>query len=344
MTVLGIESSCDETSAAVYTDQGLLSNIVSSQTVHSKFGGIIPEMASRAHVEHISRVVRTALEEANCKMSNVDAVAVTTHPGLHGSLIVGSNFAKGLALSHNIPAIPVNHIEGHLYSPFLEFDDITLPMIALVVSGGHTSLFHVESTDAYEVVGNTRDDAAGEAFDKVAKMLGLGYPGGIVIDTLGQKGNPQAFSFPRGMIRDRNLDFSFSGLKTAVRVFLAEHYPQGVPEQDLPDICASVMEAIAEVLVVKTMKAAKKRGVRTIAVSGGVSANSRVRSFFHEAAERKNVRVVFPSLEYCTDNAAMIAWIGHTKAQQSLEKDLSFVTGAAALRSDGKKAKRKTRG
>lgn len=339
MTILAIESSCDETSAAVYSDAGLQSNIVSSQTVHTAFGGIIPEMASRAHIENISQVVQAALDQAAVSMQDIDALAVTTHPGLHGSLVVGANFAKGLAVAHNLPVVPVNHIEGHLYSPFLEYDDVELPMIALVVSGGHTSLFAVQSTDSYDIVGNTRDDAAGEAFDKVAKLLGLGYPGGIKVDKLGQQGNPNAYAFPRGMIRDRNLDFSFSGLKTAVRVFLAENFPDGVPEETLPDVCASVMEAIADVLVVKTLKAAQRRDIKTVAVSGGVSANSRVRSLFQERASNKGIRVVFPSLEYCTDNAAMIAWIGHTKMQSGDYRDLRFLTGAAALRSPGRKQK-----
>ena len=267
MTILAIESSCDETAAAVVKNGAVLSNIVSSQTEHSAFGGVIPEIASRAHLRMIAAVVDESLSKAGLTLNDVDAIAVTTSPGLAGALLVGANFAKGLALRLQIPLIPVNHIEGHLYSGFLVSEKIEFPFVSLVVSGGHTSLFYVTSFHEYSVLGSTRDDAAGEAFDKTSKMLGLGYPGGPIMDTLAKKGNPSALMFPRAMMQKDSLQFSYSGLKTAVRVFLQHNYPEGNYHDNIHDICASVQEAIIEPLVKKSFHALKRMKVHTLVVA-----------------------------------------------------------------------------
>ncbi|TAE25387.1 MAG: tRNA (adenosine(37)-N6)-threonylcarbamoyltransferase complex transferase subunit TsaD [Candidatus Kapaibacterium sp.] len=335
--VLAIESSCDETSAAVYEGATLKSNIISSQLVHTDFGGIVPELASRAHIQNIAPVVQAALRDAGLGMRAIAAIAVTQQPGLAGSLTVGANFAKGLAVRYGLPIVPVNHIEGHIFSAFIENEDIHFPFLALVVSGGHTSLFLVESFEQYSVIGSTRDDAAGEAFDKIAKLLGLGYPGGIQVDTLAREGNPKAIAFPRGMMREDHFDFSFSGLKTAVRLYVQEALRQNVvlsPEA-VRDICASAQEAIAEVLVHKTMKAVQRFGVRDIVVAGGVAANSRLRSLLSEQAARHNVHVFIPSMKFCTDNAAMIGCIGREKLLRNPLHSydaLTFRVGSNALR------------
>lgn len=331
-TLLAIETSCDETSAAVLAGEELKSNIISSQLEHSRYGGVIPELASRAHISTVSLVVREALDSAGTDMEHIDGIAVTSSPGLIGSLIVGSNFAKGLALRFGLPIVAVNHIEGHIYSPFLEFPDLEFPFVSLIVSGGHTSIFLVRSFGEYDVLGSTKDDAAGEAFDKVAKLLGLGYPGGVKVDALARQGNPKAIAFPRPMIHEPNYNFSFSGLKTSVRTYVQKKYPTSVPDDDLPDICASAQEAIAEVLVEKTMRAARAHGVRTIAVAGGVSANSRLRALMNERAEHNRMRVVIPSLVLCTDNAAMIGLVGRQKLMHGLHDELTFTVGSTALR------------
>lgn len=331
--LLAIESSCDETSAAIYQGAELRSNIISSQLVHTKFGGIVPELASRAHIQHISLVVREALKEAGIAMNRVDAIAVTQQPGLAGSLSVGANFAKGLAVRFGVPIMAVNHIEGHIFSAFIENADIEFPFLALVVSGGHTSLFVVESFENYRVIGSTRDDAAGEAFDKIAKLLGLGYPGGIEIDRLAREGNPSAIAFPRGMMREENFDFSFSGLKTAVRLHVQKTLNNTVEPQQLRDICASAQEAIAEVLVKKTIRAALHFGTRDIVVAGGVAANTRLRSLLQEKASRHELRIITPAMKYCTDNAAMIGCIGREKLLRSgIASPLTFTIGGSAIR------------
>ena len=333
-TLLAIESSCDETSAAIYQGSELRSNIISSQLFHTKFGGIVPELASRAHVQGISTIIAESLREADVSMVDVDAIAVTQRPGLAGSLVVGTNFAKGLALKYNLPIVAVNHIEGHIYSAFIENENIRFPFLALIVSGGHTSLFHVESFEHYTVIGSTRDDAAGEAFDKIAKLLGLGYPGGIHIDRLAKEGNARAIAFPRSMLREDNFDFSFSGLKTAVRTYCQKTLQHPPNDQQLRDICASAQEAIVEVLVHKTLRAAERHQARDIVVAGGVAANSRLRTLLRESAEKQERRVFIPAMAYCTDNAAMIGCIGREKLLHGTKSPLTFTIGVGSLRAN----------
>lgn len=331
-TLLAIESSCDETSAAIYQGSELRSNIISSQLFHTKFGGIVPELASRAHVQGISTIIAESLREADVSMVDVDAIAVTQRPGLAGSLVVGTNFAKGLALKYNLPIVAVNHIEGHIYSAFIENENIRFPFLALIVSGGHTSLFHVESFEHYTVIGSTRDDAAGEAFDKIAKLLGLGYPGGIHIDRLAKEGNARAIAFPRSMLREDNFDFSFSGLKTAVRTYVQKTLQHTPNEEELRNICASAQEAIADVLVQKTLRAASHFGANDIVVAGGVAANSRLRALLRDEAKKQGRQIFIPAMTYCTDNAAMIGCIGRQKLLHGVHSPLTFTIGVGSLR------------
>lgn len=319
MNILAFESSCDETSVSVINDGEIKSNIISSQFFHKQFGGVVPELASRAHLQMISELTRKALLESDLNVNDFDAIAVTTEPGLVGSLIVGSGFAKGISIKFNLPIIAINHLEGHLYSANLENPEIAFPFICLVVSGGHTAIFLVKSFSDYDIVGLTRDDAAGEAFDKIAKLLNLPYPGGPEIDKLAKQGDPKAFEFPRPMLHDNNFDFSFSGLKTSIRYYIFKNYHNEIPENVLPDLAASVQEAIIDVLVKKTINAAKKYKVCDIVIAGGVSANSRLRDKMHEKAQKSMMKFFAPKFEFCMDNAAMIAFL----AQKKLEnKDL----------------------
>jgi tRNA N6-adenosine threonylcarbamoyltransferase len=307
----------------------VLSNIISSQNFHTLYGGIVPELASRSHTEVISQIVNKALENAETEINEIDAIAVTTSPGLVGSLLVGSNFAKGLAIKYNLPIVPINHIEGHIFSGNLQESDVEFPIISLVVSGGHTALFLVRSYLDYELIGSTVDDAAGEAFDKIAKMLGLGYPGGPLVDRLAKEGNASAYKFPRSMLNQNNFNFSFSGLKTSVRYFLQKEFPGGVPENVLPDICASAQEAIAEVLSIKTVKSARIHNCKTIVIGGGVSANSRLRQMLGEKAEKIHTRVILPNMEYCIDNAAMIGFVAGKKLDASGTENFTNLTFTA---------------
>jgi len=310
MLVLGIESSCDETAAAVLQDgRKLLSNVIASQIrIHEKYGGVVPEIASRKHVEVIVPVIREALEKAGVTLDVIDGVAVTRGPGLVGSLLVGLSMAKALALARNIPFVGVNHLEGHVASAFLAEEKPSFPFIALVVSGGHTNIYVVQDFDRMRLVGQTRDDAAGEAFDKAAKLLDIGYPGGVVIDRLAKSGDPEALSFPRSM-KD-SLEFSFSGVKTALLTYMKKR--ESPPSaREMPDIVASYQEAIVDVLVEKTLRAAEIHAIPQVAVVGGVAANSRLRARFQEDAGKKGVRVCIPPPVFCTDNAAMIAVVGH---------------------------------
>ncbi|MBK7986198.1 MAG: tRNA (adenosine(37)-N6)-threonylcarbamoyltransferase complex transferase subunit TsaD [Ignavibacteria bacterium] len=340
MTILAIESSCDETAAAVVKNGVVLSNIVSSQTEHSAFGGVIPEIASRAHLRMISTVVDQALSKSQCTLTDIDAIAVTTSPGLAGALLVGANFAKGLAMRLQIPLVPINHIEGHLYSGFLVSEQIEFPFVSLVVSGGHTSLFYVTSFHEYSILGSTRDDAAGEAFDKTSKMLGLGYPGGPIMDKLAKDGHPDRFIFPRGMMQKDSLQFSYSGLKTAVRVFLQNNYPEGNFHDNIHNICASVQEAIVEPLVKKSFNAVKRMKVNTLVVAGGVSANSRLRSELLRFAQKKSVKLYIPDIQYCIDNAAMIGSLAEKKIIEQKTPDhymsYNITVNSSALRSPKK--------
>jgi N6-L-threonylcarbamoyladenine synthase len=330
--VLGIETSCDDTSAAIVENGVVRSNIISSQTIHNTYGGIVPELASREHVKGIGPIVQAALAEAGHGIGAIDAIAVTYGPGLAGSLLVGTHFAKGLALAHGKPLYPIHHIEAHLYSGYLEQADLVFPSISLVVSGGHTSIFFIEDVVSYKVLGSTCDDAAGEAFDKVSKMLGLGYPGGPEIDARALHGNAAAFDFPRGLMHDGTYDFSFSGLKTSVRRALDLLKSTGA-EVPVDDICASVQEAIVDVLVEKTLRAAKQYSVSAITISGGVSANSRLRARMRERAVAQDIAVVAPRIGYCVDNAAMIAHIAELRIKHGVEPaSADFTISPKALR------------
>lgn len=312
MKVLGIESSCDETAAAVYANGKILSNIIASQAVHEQFGGVVPELASRAHHKTIWKTVDQALHKAAISAEELDAIAVAQGPGLIGSLLVGLSFAKGMALSYNKPIIGVNHIDAHLYANFIEHEEV-YPFLGLIVSGGHTRLVYVDKPFNHVILGETRDDAAGEAFDKIGKLLGLPYPAGPQMDKLSQTGNPTFHDFPRSMIK-KGLDFSFSGLKTSVLYFTQEKGQQFV-QDNLNDICASVSAAITDVLTVKLKRAIKENPVNHIMLAGGVSANSMLRKKVKKMADEKGLNLMIPSIEYCTDNGAMIAITGAIKAR-----------------------------
>lgn len=310
MIILGIETSCDETAAAVLQDGRILGNVVASQiAVHSEYGGIVPELASRHHLEAIMPVAQAAMEQSGVQPHEINAVAATQGPGLIGSLVVGFSFAKAFAMANGIPFTGVNHIQAHLLSVFLEKEFPEFPFVGLVVSGGHTSLYLVRNHLSTELLGCTRDDAAGEAFDKVAKILGLPYPGGPVISSLAEKGDENAFSYPKARMQDAPLDFSFSGLKTAVMLSVRELEKSSTPVP-VEDIAASFQKAVVDVLVEKAMMAAKKHCVRDIVICGGVAANRKLRNSMAEAAMANELRLFLPSLNFCTDNAAMVAVTG----------------------------------
>jgi N6-L-threonylcarbamoyladenine synthase len=326
MVVLGIETSCDETSAAVVSEHdgvwSIGSNIVASQiAIHQEWGGVVPELASRQHIRDICGVVRAALATAKTDLKDVDAIAVTQGPGLVGSLLVGVSFAKSLALSLSRPLIPVHHLAGHIESLFLQHGAVPLPLVVLVVSGGHTSLYVVKKPGVYQRVGRTRDDAAGEAYDKVAKLLGLGYPGGPIVDKLAREGNDQAVDLPRTRMThaDRNdpsvkgeLDFSFSGLKTAVLRHVRERTADGkpLPAREIADICASFQRVVVETLLDRLFDAADRFGAASVGIAGGVSANARLRQDLVVRADRAGLPAFVPQLSLSTDNAAMIAAAG----------------------------------
>jgi len=302
-----IESSCDETSAAVLSNGNVISNVVSSQYFHKKYGGIVPELASRAHVQLIDEIAMRCLDDSGFTRKDISLVAATMGPGLIGSLLVGYNYAKGFALSLGLPFIGIDHIESHLYSCFIGKEEIEFPFIALVVSGGHTILFLAESYSSYKVLGITHDDAAGEAYDKVAKMLGLEYPGGPLIDKLAQTGDPGFHKFPKSNIKGKPYDFSFSGIKTSVLYYLKKNFSEDRSQLPLNDIAASFQAAVTGSLIEKTINAAKDHNIKIIAVSGGVSANSGLRDGFREYG-KKGYRIYFPEKIYSTDNAAMIGF------------------------------------
>jgi len=304
--ILAIETSCDETAAAV-VEEGVkvLANIISSQDIHRRYGGVVPEIASRRHLENIAPIVQEALDQAGISLARVDVVAATYGPGLVGSLLVGLSYAKGLAFALKKPFIAVHHLVGHIYAGFLEYPDLPLPAVCLVASGGHTSLFYLVSHEERYLLGSTRDDAAGEAFDKVARALGLGYPGGPELEKLARKGDPKAIHFPRAWLEEDSLDFSFSGLKTAVANYLKQREEAGL-DTYLPDIAASFQEAVVEVLVGKTLQAALKKRASSILAVGGVASNQYFRSALKKAALEAGIPVFIPQPVYCTDNAAMI--------------------------------------
>ncbi len=311
MIILGIETSCDETAAAVVVDgKQILSSVVSSQIdIHHPYGGVVPELASRKHMEAIVPVVTEALAGSGMDSKQLDAIAVTQGPGLVGALLVGFCFAKSFAFALDIPWVGVNHLEGHINSLFLEENPPPFPFVALLASGGHTSIYYVTSHTRFEVVGQTRDDAAGEAFDKVAKMLGLGYPGGGVIDRLATQGDPEKIVFPRPFLDKSTFDFSFSGLKTSVRRYIEKNMDEY--QEQIPDIAAGFQESVVDVLSFKVINAALMKGCEHIAVVGGVAANSRLRKKIRQEADFKGLRVHIPSIALCSDNAAMIAAIGY---------------------------------
>ncbi len=322
MIILGIETSCDETAAAVVSKGAkILSSVVSSQVaVHHPFGGVVPELASRKHIETIVPVVDKALDASGIDTKQLDAIAATRGPGLVGALLVGFCFAKSYAFALNIPLVGVNHLESHISSVFLEAGSPPFPFVALLASGGHTGVYYVTSHTGFELLGQTRDDAAGEAFDKVAKMLGLGYPGGRIIDQLAKEGDPQRVKFSRPFIDKSEFDFSFSGIKTAVHRYIQKY--EGAYRQQIPDIVASFQEAVVDVLSYKVIRAALEKGCRHIALVGGVAANSRLRQKVRHDAEPNGINVHIPSIALCGDNAAMVAAMGFHYLKAGIVSDL----------------------
>jgi len=317
MIILGLETACDDTSAAIVEDgKTVLANIVWTQNkVHKQFGGVVPELAARRHMEVINHVIQEALDKANVSFQQIHAVGVNCRHGLLRSIMVGVAAAKAIAYSQGIPLIGVHHIEGHIYSNIIDHPDIEFPHICLTVSGGHNLLIHVHAPGKYELIGRTWDDSAGEAFDKVAKVLGLGFPGGPIIDNLAKQGNAQAFDFPRPMLNSPNYDFSFSGLKTAVTTKIAQLKASGSMLNNA-DIVASFQQAVIDVLVTKTLKAAENRKIAIVSVAGGVSANSLLRKTFSDLATQRGIKVIFSDISLCTDNGAMIAALAYYKYQQ----------------------------
>ncbi|HVG80169.1 MAG TPA: tRNA (adenosine(37)-N6)-threonylcarbamoyltransferase complex transferase subunit TsaD [Patescibacteria group bacterium] len=308
--VLGIETSCDETAAAVLADgRRVLSSVVASQDdVHAPYGGVVPELASRRHIEMIVPVVEKALTDAGVALGDLDGIAVTYGPGLVGSLLVGCSMAKALAWVHRLPLVGVNHLEGHVYASFLTEEAPEYPFLALVVSGGHTALYHASAPLTYHLVGQTRDDAAGEAFDKVAKLLGLGFPGGPIIQRTAERGDPRAIEFPLAQMTDGASDFSFSGIKTSVSLYVRRHGPLG--EAQVADVAASFQAAVVKMLVRQTVRAALRIGVKRVVLTGGVAANGPLRTALYAEAEQHGIRLHIPPPGLCTDNAAMITAAG----------------------------------
>ena len=334
ITILGIESSCDDTSAAVIRNNVLLSNVIASQAVHVKYGGVIPELASRAHQQNIVPVVDTALREAGVAADKLDAIAFTRGPGLLGSLLVGVSFAKGLSIARNIPMVEVNHLQGHILSHFIDLPDRQLPhpdfpFLCLLVSGGHTQIVRVDSPLEMRIVGTTIDDASGEAFDKCAKAMGLPYPGGPVIDKLAKEGDPKAFRFARPRID--GFDYSFSGLKTSFLYTLRDEMAEDPNffEKNRADLCASLQATIIEILLDKLVRASKEFGITDIAIAGGVSANSGLRNAVAETGRRRGWRTYLPEFKFTTDNAAMIAMSGYYRYKHG---DLATLDVAPAAR------------
>lgn len=324
--ILAIESSCDDTSAAVLRNDKVLANLVAGQKVHEKYGGIVPELASRAHMQHIVPVVDQALQQAGVDKQQLNAIGFTRGPGLIGSLLVGGSFAKAMALGLNIPLIEVNHMQAHVLSHFIEEPKPDFPFICLTVSGGHTQIVLVKDFLEMEVIGETIDDAAGEAFDKSAKMLGLPYPGGPLIDKYARGGNPFAFSFAEPKVD--GLNFSFSGFKTSVLYFLQKQ-PTGFIEDNMKDLCASIQYVIVDILIKKLVQASEKYGIREIAIAGGVSANSGLRKQFQDTGRELNWNIYIPKFEFCTDNAGMI---GITAYYKYLRKEFAGQAISVAAR------------
>lgn len=327
MLVLGIETSCDETGVALYdTKTGLLAHRLHTQMkMHAEYGGVVPELASRDHIRRILPLTSECLRAANINLAQVDAIAYTEGPGLAGALLVGASVANAIAFALNKPVIGVHHLEGHLLSPLLADPAPALPFVALLVSGGHSQLMRVDGVGQYQLLGETLDDAAGEAFDKTAKLLGLPYPGGPLLSRLAEDGDPTRFQLPRPMLNSADLDFSFSGLKTAVLTLVREQ--NSIDEQTRADICRAFQDAIVEVLVKKSLKALKQTGLNQLVIAGGVGANKQLRQQLDQMALNKRFKVFYPPLEFCTDNGAMIAFAGAQRLQQA-----SFTDGAYAVK------------
>ncbi len=321
MLVLGVESSCDETGIALYdTERGLLSHALHSQVdMHAEYGGVVPELASRDHIRRVLPLTELTLKDANKTLQDIDAIAYTQGPGLSGALLVGTSFAESLAFSLQIPTISVHHLEGHLLAPLLEDNPPAFPFVALLVSGGHSQLMRVDGIGEYQLLGDTLDDAAGEAFDKTAKLLGLGYPGGPALARLAENGHPR-FKLPRPLLNSGDLNFSFSGLKTAVLTLTNKHQP--LDEATKADIAWEFQEAVTELLTIKCMSALRETGLDRLVVSGGVGANSKLREKLNAATSRKLCQVSYPRLEFCTDNGAMIAFAGAMRLKAMQTNDL----------------------
>ena len=317
MKILGIETSCDETAASICVDGKILSSALSSQEIHSKFGGVIPELASREHEKTLNLIVHKALEESNLSLSDLDGIAVTQGPGLSGALITGTSFSKGLAVGLNIPIIGINHLEAHIFANFLAEPNLEFPFICLLVSGGHTQLWEIKNFMSYNLLGETRDDAAGEAFDKGARVLGLGYPGGPEIEILARKGNHQLVDFPRALLRKNNFEFSFSGLKTALL-----YYYEKNKDKRIEDIAASSQFAIIDVLVKKLKDAAEFTNSNNCVVAGGVAANQFLR--LHSKKQMPQRNIIYPHPSFCTDNAAMIAFLGEKYLSIGKKSEIDF--------------------
>jgi N6-L-threonylcarbamoyladenine synthase len=328
MLVLGIETSCDETAAAVLGDGGLRSSVVQSQDlIHTSYGGVVPELASRRHIEMILPVVARALGDAGVRLGDLDGIAVTRGPGLVGSLLVGLSAAKAFAYAHDLPLVGVNHLEGHIFAGLLADSSLAPPFLALVVSGGHTALYACEALLRYRLVGQTRDDAAGEAFDKVAKLLGLGYPGGPVVERTARAGDPKAIAFPVAQFQDGAPDFSFSGLKTAVSLYVRQHAP--LDAAAVADVCASFQATAVKMLVRKTVRAARQLGIRRVLLTGGVAANRALREALEVECAERGYTWTAPPLPLCTDNAAMIAAAGTARLQAGERADLTLNADAS---------------
>lgn len=323
--ILGIESSCDETAAAVVKNgREILSNVINTQIdIHKKYGGVVPEIASRKHIENIDGVIDEALISAGKTLDDIDAIAVTNGPGLVGALLVGVSEAKAIAYAKGLPLVPVHHIRGHITANFLAHPDLEPPFVCLVASGGHSHIVNVKSYTDFEVLGRTRDDAAGEAFDKIARVLGLGYPGGPLVDKLAKEGNPKAIDFPRVKMDKDSLDFSFSGVKTAVINYIHKAEQKG-EEINRADVAASFQDAVTDALCEHTIEGAKRVGAKTVAIAGGVAANSNLREKMTKECEKQGISVVYPPPVLCTDNAAMIAAAGYYSYMEGARAELSL--------------------
>lgn len=323
MIVLGIETSCDETATAVSKDGKILSAITATQAIHSTYGGVVPELASREHEKLLNTLIEATLEEAGINLKEVNGIAVTRGPGLAGTLLTGICFAKGLSQGLKVPIIGTNHLEAHIFANFIAEPTLEFPFICLLVSGGHTQIWDIEGYENYTLLGESRDDAAGEAFDKGARILGLGYPGGPLIEKLAKEGDRKAVSFPRSFMTEGSFEFSFSGLKTSLLYFNEQNNSAGNGKIPIEDIAASFQEAILDVLVAKTARALKLTGAKTAVIAGGVAANEALRGKMNAACP-PGTRAIFPALEHCTDNAAMVAYLGELKLNNGQVSSLDF--------------------